>query len=261
MIRASVAMAALAVTGMVALRHGFTAWGESGLLYPTLLLLACVIRPALMVLMRTPRPREGVFEWLASEGPLLVAVAVIGSCLMAVAIRLLGQPAIGPVDLMIDAALFAVMSAGYAWWQTTRSAATATGKHRDAEEKPRERLLVAGSGIELGAFVAALAGLSERDYEIVGLLGPHLAQRGGVVGGRSVVGEFLDLPEILKSTTVDRLIILPGGIEPGSVNYLKAAAAERGCPVVTLPLLSGIRAATTPSDPPTNRVLTSALPG
>jgi lipopolysaccharide/colanic/teichoic acid biosynthesis glycosyltransferase len=262
MIRASVVMAALGVIGMVAMRHGVAAWTESGLLYPTLLLVACMIRPALMVLMRAPRLRAGGLQWLVSEAPILVAVAAVGSCLMAVAVRMLGQPAIDSADLMLDAGLFVAMSSVYGWWQTARAKpAKAPGRNGHGEERPRERLLVAGSGIELGAFVAALAGLSERDYEIVGLLGPHVAQRGGVVGGQNVVGEFLDLPEILKNKTVDRLIILPGGIEPASVNYLKNTATERNCPVVILPLLSGIRAAATPSDPPTNRVLSSVLKG
>jgi FlaA1/EpsC-like NDP-sugar epimerase len=221
---------------VIALRHGSNFWAGSDALYPSILILASIVRPAIMLLMHAPTRREGRIAQFFSLQLHLVVATLVGSCLMILGSGLLGQRMIGRRDVLLDALIYHLMMTAVVLWQNARLArGTASGK-----EGSRERILVAGSGIELGMYVGALAALPERHYEIVGVLTPNDRYRTSTIGGHPILGELLDLPQILKTLSVNRLVVAPNGIDKASLAFMQNTAAEMGCQYLAVPLLSGI---------------------
>ncbi len=203
-----------------------------------ILFLAAFVRPAVMLLLPAPARRGSPAANAFSEGTHLMVATLVGSAALILGASLLGRPSIVIGEAGLDAIVFFAMISTYALWQAVRLRVPDAGE--DGQPRGRQRLLIAGSGIELSAFVAAMAALPEHEYEIVGILTPHEHQRTSTVGGYPVLGEFVNLTEILKTLRIDKLIVLPTGISKTSLAFLQNTAEALECRYQLVPLLSGI---------------------
>lgn len=211
---------------------------DMGATFLAILFLAAFVRPAVMLLLPAPARRGSPAATVFSEGAHLMVATLVGSALLILGGALLGRPSVAIGEALIDAAVFFSMICTFALWQAVRLRVPEPGE----ENAPsgRQRLLIAGSGIELSAFVAAMAALPEHEYEIVGILTPHESQRTSTVGGYPVLGEFVNVTDILKTMRIDKLIVLPTGISKSSLAFLQNTAEELDCRYQMVPLLSGI---------------------
>jgi len=239
MIWASVLIAPASVFAVVTLRHGIGVWSEGRELHLSMLLLATLVRPCALLLLRAPLQRAGAASWLVSEWPSLLLASVAGSGLIIMGSLLLGQRMVGRGDILLDAAVFTAAMTGFSLWQNARLAASAAAGRGEGTAR-RKRLVVIGSGIELSACVGALATLPEQDYEIAGVLTPHELHRTSTVGGHVVLGEIADLADVLAAFVVDTVVLLGQGIDEESRDHVMKVAGTRGVRVASVSLLAGI---------------------
>jgi hypothetical protein len=207
-----------------------------GRIDPLLLLVALLVRPTVMLIMGVPVRREIKAVDIVTLQLHLAATTLVGSGLMLLGSAMVGHP-LGRDSVIIDALVFHAGMMTFA----LRQAPFGRGNRNGAESNGRrERLVVAGTGIELGACVSALAALPETHYEIVGIVTPHDRDRASMVGGHPVLGELTDLPQIMTTLRVDQLVVVPNGIHRADLNIMRKTAAAQGCQYVAVPLLAGI---------------------
>lgn len=230
MIVASVWLAPLTLAAVLALRHGL----GSAVTWTPMLLLPLVIRPMLVAFTLFPARRvTRLRDRLALQIPLLWS-SVTGSALMAIAAIALGTRTLTLADLVFDALLFHVALMAVMLGERGRVLA-------EAENDPGpERIVIAGGGVELAAYVSALVALPEDRFEVLGIVTPCDHSRTRTIGGHAILGELVELPEILKTLRVQRLVIVPQGVDRESMAFLKKTASEAGCEALTVPLISGL---------------------
>jgi lipopolysaccharide/colanic/teichoic acid biosynthesis glycosyltransferase len=228
---ASVWLAPLTLAAVLALRHGI---GSGSVWSPMVLLLPLIIRPMLVAFTLFPARRVSrLRDRLALQIPLLWT-SITGSALMAIAAVALGTRTLTLADLVFDALLFHLALSVVMLSERGRPVADTEG------DAGPERIVIAGAGVELAAYVSALVALPEDRFEVLGIVTPCDHSRTRTIGGHAILGELVELPEILKTLRVQRLVIVPHGVDRTSLSFLHKAAAEAGCAALTVPLLSGL---------------------
>jgi FlaA1/EpsC-like NDP-sugar epimerase len=198
------------------------------------LALPLIIRPMLVAFALFPARRVNrLRERLVLQIPLLWT-SITGSALMAIAAVALGTRTLDLSDLVFDALLFHLALSAVMLSERGRPVAEVEG------EAGPERIVIAGAGVELAAYVSALVALPEDRFEVLGIVTPCDHSRARTIGGHAILGELVELPEILKTLRVQRLVIVPHGVDRTSLSFLHKTAAEAGCVALTVPLLSGL---------------------
>lgn len=162
---ASVVFAPVSLAVVLAARHGV---GAAGGWHPALLLLPLAIRPMLIALALFPARRpQRLVDWWTIQIP-LGWTSVTGSALMAMAAIAFGVRTLTLGDLLLDALVFHVAVTAAVLLLRRRSPQESDGAAADG----RERIVIAGSGVELAAYVSALVALPEDRFEVLGIVTP-----------------------------------------------------------------------------------------
>jgi lipopolysaccharide/colanic/teichoic acid biosynthesis glycosyltransferase len=207
---ASLAAAPLSMAVVVGFRQRPGAWSGPQLrLYLPVVLLAALIRPV-VVLFLPVFPRRTVAAWFLSEWRKLAGGALVGSALLIFAALLVNERGLGRGDVLGDGALYLGLITGVAVWQHLRPRKSrSTGRRRVVPEPGAvERLLVVGSGVELSAYLTALSALPENRFQIVGVVTPYRQDRTNMVSGYPVLGQTLDIPELLSALPVTKVVVV-----------------------------------------------------
>ena len=233
MIVASLVLAPLSLGSLLAIRHGI---GAGSGWHPAMLALALLIRPMLLALSLFPvRRGPRLIHPLALQSPMFWT-SVTGSVLLAMASIAFGMRTIPLVDLLLDALIFHAVLTAFVFHQ--RAQLDRAPKLPASEE--RERIVIVGSGVELAAYVSALVALPEDRFEVLGIVTPGGQYRTRTIGGHAIIGELVELPEIIKTLKVQRLVVVPRGIDRASLAAVQKASSDAGCAILTVPLLSGL---------------------
>jgi lipopolysaccharide/colanic/teichoic acid biosynthesis glycosyltransferase len=218
----SLVISPLSLFGVVTFRHGMEAWSGANLsLYLTLFLLVTIVRP-LVILLSTMRHRPAATGWVTWYGTKLALGALIGSAVIASASVLVNERGVGRGDLLFDFACYlAGMTCAAVWQQGRLNEGRRGGLSAARGGSPAaEPILVVGSGIELSCFVAALAELPGYACKIVGIVTPNLHHRTSTVGGYPIIGHIQDIPELLDTTDISRVVVVTCGVDQASLREL-----------------------------------------
>lgn len=230
----AVFLAPLSLLTIAILRHGFSIFTASGWeLYGSLALLAALVRSSLFLL-RPVHRTGGAFGWVLREWPALMFNVVIGSNLIVLGAIMLDQRGVGRLDIVLDTLLCGFLFTVLGLWLNSKSApahAASQRKHKSAHGR-RERLLVVGEGFELSAYLSSLATLPESSFEIVGVISPHGHERSSTVSGYQIMGCIADLGLILKTTVVDRAVVLTSALTEDDRRHLDRLLAKHRIPLV-----------------------------
>ena len=96
-------------------------------------------------------------------------------------------------------------------------------------------VLVVGAGELAARVVETLHGHRELGFRLVGLLASSTAQQGTDVQGAPVIGTLADLPEVLRSRTVDQVVIALPLEEWGALRELMVVLSESTADVKVVP--------------------------
>jgi lipopolysaccharide/colanic/teichoic acid biosynthesis glycosyltransferase len=207
-------------------RHPLEHWtGQRGLAFLGIVLLATVVRPGVILFNPMPSSRRGL-SWIVTEWAKLAFGALAGSFLLLVALFALGERATAPGDAACDAVLYLALITAFAVW-LQRPLASALGRRPQPASQPalsKERLLVVGTGLELGAYLSALLILAERGFEVVGAVVAGTGQRANTVAGVRVVGEVTDVPALVSALSVTKIIVVGSSRDDSILTYLREAS-------------------------------------
>jgi lipopolysaccharide/colanic/teichoic acid biosynthesis glycosyltransferase len=232
LIVASVASAPVGMAAVLVSRYGP---GGSGGMTPeamlTLVLAALVIRPLAFLFHPVDEPRgRSARTW----GRLAFCVG-IGSALILSAALLLNERGVGRRDLVIDATTqFLVMGLVTARYRRSVAAAPPAPAGSAAG---CERLLVVGSGLELGAYLTALSALPEHAYRVVGAVSPHPWDRTNTVGGLPFLGGLTDTPDLVRVHGITQIVVLDDCVNDHHFDRLRDACGPDLDRVVRIQML------------------------
>jgi hypothetical protein len=234
MIAASVVLAPLSWIAVMAFKRPTFFSPEA--FHPVLLVLPLLVRPIALVLAPVPGRRKGLADLMGIQVQLLIAT-LGATAVFALAAATLRPGAIGAGGLLLDALVFYVAMSAFTLWQR---ASLEPADEEESDETAPKRLLIAGNGLELAAYVGALSALPEHRYEIVGLVTPFDRYRTSTIGGHPILGEVLEMPQILKTLRVEQVVVVPNGLTRSTIQFIQKTAQESGCGYLSVPLLSGI---------------------
>jgi lipopolysaccharide/colanic/teichoic acid biosynthesis glycosyltransferase len=206
-------------------RHPVEHWtGERCLVFLGIVLLAMVVRPGAILFNPMPSIRRGL-SWVVTEWAKLAFGALAGSFLLLVALFALGERATAPRDAAWDAVLYLALITAVALWHQRSLTSTLGRQPETAPQRAtaKERLLVVGTGFELSAYLSALLILAERGFEIVGAIVAGTGHRSNTVAGVRVVGEVADVPGIVSTLGVTKVVVVGSSGDDSILTYLREA--------------------------------------
>jgi lipopolysaccharide/colanic/teichoic acid biosynthesis glycosyltransferase len=212
---------ALVVTSV----HGLRGWRADEGAYAAMAGLLLFVRPSLLLLARPPATRPGAARWLRHELLHLAVPIAVGSCLAVAAVDVALDARIARREVALDAVAFATLMLAFGVWQNRRLSHPST----PLREPSATRFLVVGAGVELAAYLAALATL--RPWSIAGVVTPDSGPGRSYVSGQRILGSVGDLPEILAAQEVDTLLVLVGSIDHAARTDVEKAATATGVEV------------------------------
>jgi lipopolysaccharide/colanic/teichoic acid biosynthesis glycosyltransferase len=225
---------------MALARHPQEHWsGQRGLAFLGILLLASVVRPGVILFNPMSSNRQGL-SWMVTEWVKLALGALAGSFLLLVALFAIGERAAAPRDAGCDAVIYLALITAFAIWHQRPRASSQTPT-ADANTA-KERLLVVGSGLELGAYLSALLILAEHSFEVVGAVVVGTGHRANTVAGVRVVGEVTDVPEIVTALSVTRVVVVGGSGDDSILSYLRLACPLSEHGIARIDFLAPLRA-------------------
>jgi lipopolysaccharide/colanic/teichoic acid biosynthesis glycosyltransferase len=229
LIVASVVSAPAGMAAVLVSRYGSGGMAPEAML--TLVLAALVIRPLAFLFHPLDESRgRSARTW----GRLAFCVG-IGSALILSAALLLNERGVGRRDLVIDAATqFLVMGLVTARYRRSVAAAPLASTGSAAGY---ERLLVVGSGLELGAYLTALSALPEHTYRVVGAVSPHPWDRTNTVGGLPFLGGLADTPDLVRLHGITQVVVLDDCINDHHFERLRDACGPDLGRVVRIQML------------------------
>jgi lipopolysaccharide/colanic/teichoic acid biosynthesis glycosyltransferase len=181
-------------------------------------LLSSVTWPLMSLLNPILRRRQAGLFFVA-EGRTIFLNALIGMVFTAYGALILNERDWSRADLLFPATTYALTMLGIGLWQNhlvmkrvplSRDIDSSGAKTRFGQE----RLLVVGSGMQLSAYLAALAEAPDDYFEIVGIISPDPNLRTSMIGGHTVVGHLVDLPEFLAEGDITQVIVLSQSLSP-----------------------------------------------
>src|SRR5262249_34556512 len=159
----AVALGPLSMTIVFLARHGTHGWDSlraSG--WPWLILLPFVIRPAI-ILLKPLRLHESGLSWLIGEGGKLLLGALVGSSLIVSGSLVFQNSSVGRLDIICDFCLYLFLMTVVGLWHAVPHHKSHLAKYVPTGSRNgasgREKLLLVGSGVELGIYVSALSAL------------------------------------------------------------------------------------------------------
>jgi len=218
---------ALVVTSL----HGLGGWRADEGAYLAMSGLLLVIRPSLLLLARPPEARPRVTAWLRRELLHIVLSVAAGSGLAVAAVDLAVDARVDPLDVTLDALTFAMLLVAFGLWQNQRASRPA----EHVREASQTQLLVVGAGVELSAYLAALAAVHR--WSIAGVVTPDSRLHRSYVCGHRVLGSVVELPAILAAFEVDRIVVLLGSIDDAARTGVEEAASAAGVEIFAVRVL------------------------
>jgi FlaA1/EpsC-like NDP-sugar epimerase len=85
----------------------------------------------------------------------------------------------------------------------------------------RRRVLVDGAGRRGAAFARMVSLRGQKNIEVVGFVDDDASLRGKIIEGAQVLGDARGLPEILRITAVDEILVATDPLIPGIVQKLQ----------------------------------------
>lgn len=226
---AAFVLAPLAVVAAMIALHGVSAFtGPRGARYVILVVLAAVIRPGLLLLLPSPQVRPGNANWFMKESPRIWAASAAGSAIILMLAMVLRRWDIAAEDLVAEVLVFAAAMSAFGLWQNARQVRSAdrTVPYPGEAEIRDATLLVVGLRVNLSAYVEFLDSGAIGRYRILGLMIPNEADRAMAMGGRRIVGSIADLPQILPTLPVDRVVVLSDGLAERDILLVQGIAAR-----------------------------------
>lgn len=247
LLAAAVLLAPLSAATVVTVRFGSSVWtGPEAGFYFSMLALFAVIRP-LVILFRPIGAHRNLVTWLFQEWKGLFLGTLVGSALMVFAAVSVNERSLARSDIVCDACLYLGLMTGVALWYNRMLAGRQTDPDEMEEPKTgRERLLVVGTGIELSAFISALACLPEDEFEVCGIVTPHDWHRNHTIGKYPVLGEIGDLPELVGIWRISRTVVVSSSLAESELTHLRNWCNEHDHPLVPVDLLHFITPAPRP---------------
>jgi lipopolysaccharide/colanic/teichoic acid biosynthesis glycosyltransferase len=218
---ASVILGPLSMAAALGLRHPPAEWaGRPGSGLALLIALAAIVRPG--VVLFTPVSRGGgPMRRLLGEWAKLAVGALAGSAILAAVAAAVFQAELDPADLALDAALYLTLTAGLVAWRG-RAAADPAPDAAAGGRGGEERLLVVGGGVELGAYISALAALPDHRVTVAGALAPWPGCRMRTVGGVPILGELADAPQVVQALDITRVVVVGPAVGADALERLRA---------------------------------------
>jgi FlaA1/EpsC-like NDP-sugar epimerase len=217
---ASLWIAPLSIGTVLTARHGQRGWSEDLALSITLLLVAAVIRPMIMLFQPVSSRRE-TSSWLLREWKKLFFASVIGSSLMVSAALLFNERGVARLDIVWDNAIYLLLTTAIALSHNKAYQARLIAHRTGVPAENKERLLIVGVGIELSAYISALPALPEQHFEVIGVVTPNRKERSNMVGGFPILGGIKDAPAIVKYSRITRVVVVGRRGDKATFQYLR----------------------------------------
>jgi lipopolysaccharide/colanic/teichoic acid biosynthesis glycosyltransferase len=220
LIRACLVVAPCSMFLAMTLRRGPGIWIEGlPFLECVIVLLATIVRP-LILLIRPLRVEASSTQWLLNEWRRLMAGTIIGSCFIVCMTVLLNRRDMSRTEMILDGFFFLGMMTIVAIRQNTKAVLAQKARDAAVGNGPKNRLLIVGEGLELSAYISALAAIPEQQFEIVGIVTPHRWHRTNMVGDYAVLGVLQDIPDIVRDHSVNRILALESTANCGDLRNL-----------------------------------------